>query len=61
MGMKLDNGSVVSNAKENKSVFGPHFQNQIVLDNHRPVNLSVLELMQPRCCLTSIDKSIAFA
>ncbi len=36
MAMKLDNGDLASNAKENMSVFSMHFHK--VLNNHRPVD-----------------------
>jgi hypothetical protein len=42
MSMHLKNGKLASNAKENMSVFEAHFNK--VLNNHRPVNLTVLDL-----------------
>ena len=43
MAMKLENGDLASNAKENMSVFSLHFHK--VLNNQRPVNEFVLELI----------------
>ena len=58
MAMKLDNGDLTSNAKENMSVFSLHFHK--VLNNHRPVDESVLELITQKPCHTDIDTSITF-
>ena len=58
MAMKLDNGDLASNAKENMSIFSMHFRK--VLNNHRPVDDSVLELIPQRPCLTDIDTPITF-
>jgi hypothetical protein len=58
MAMKLDNGDLASNAKENMSVFSTHFHK--VLNNHRPVDDSVLELIPQKPCLTDIDTPITF-
>ena len=58
MAMKLDNGDLASNAKENMLVFSLHFHK--VLNNHRPINDSVLELINQKSCHTAIDKSITF-
>jgi hypothetical protein len=59
MSMHLESGELASNAKENMSVFGPHFTN--VLNNHRPVNYSMLDLIEQKPCLTSIDTPITFS
>jgi hypothetical protein len=56
--MKLKNGDLASNAKENMSVFSLHFHK--VLNNHRPVYESVLELITQKPCLTDIDIPITF-
>ncbi len=40
------------------SVFGMHFHK--VLNNHRPVDDSVLELIEQMPCLTTIDAPITF-
>ena len=58
MAMKLDNGDLASNAKENMSVFSVHFHK--VLNNHRPVDDSILELIPQKPCLTDIDTPITF-
>ncbi len=44
MSMQLESGDLVSIAKENMSVFGAHFQK--VLNNYRPVDYSVLYLLE---------------
>jgi hypothetical protein len=56
MSMRLANGELGSNAKKNMSVFRVHFNK--VLNNHRPVDYSVLNLLEQKPCLTSIDNSI---
>jgi hypothetical protein len=59
MSMQLESGNLASNAKENMSVFGAHFQK--VLNNHRSVDYSVLDLLKQKPCLTSIDNPITFS
>ncbi len=56
--MRLKNGKLASNAKENMSVFGMHFNK--VLNNHRPIDYTVLDLIEQKPCLTSIDTPITF-
>ncbi len=56
--MKLENQDLASNAKENMSVFGMHFHK--VLNTHRPVDDSVLDLIRQKLCLTTIDAPITF-
>jgi len=58
MAMKLENGDLASNAKENMSVFSLHFHK--VLNNYRPVHNSVLELIDQKPCHTAIDTPITF-
>jgi hypothetical protein len=58
MAMKLDTGDLASNAKENMSVFSLHFHK--VLNNHRPVDDSVLDLIDQKPRLTTIDTPITF-
>ena len=58
MAMRLDNGDLASNAKENMSVFSMHFHK--VLNNHVPVDDTVLELIPQKPCLTAIDTPITF-
>ncbi len=58
MVMKLKNRDLASNAKENMSVFSMHFHK--VLNTHRPVDDSVLNLIDQKPCLTTIDAPITF-
>jgi hypothetical protein len=58
MAMKLKNGDLASNAKENMSVFGMHFHK--ILNNHRPVDNSVPDLIKQKPCLTAINALITF-
>ena len=58
MAIKMEDGRLASNSKENMSLFGPHFDR--VYNNHRPVDLSVLENV-PQCpTLRDIDSPITF-
>ncbi len=59
MSMHLANGEPASNVKENMSVFGAHFNK--VLNNHRPVDYSVLDLLEQKPCLTLINNPITFS
>ncbi len=59
MSMRLINGELASNAKENMSVFGAHFHR--VLNNHRPVDHAVLDLLEQKPCMVSINNPISFA
>ncbi len=56
--MKLKNGDLASTAKENMSVSRMHFHK--VLNTHRPVHDSVLNLIDQKPCLTTIDAPITF-
>jgi hypothetical protein len=58
MAMKMEDGKLASNSKENMSVFGPHFDR--VYNNHRPVDLSILEEVPQRPTLHDIDSPITF-
>jgi hypothetical protein len=58
MAMKLESGNLASNTKENMSIFSMHFHK--VLDNHRPVDDLVIDLIKQKPCLTSIDTPITF-
>ncbi len=40
MTMKMADGNIATNGKENMAVFGPHFDQ--VFDNHLPVDLTIL-------------------
>jgi hypothetical protein len=55
---KPKNNDLASNAKENMSVFSKHFHK--VLNNPRPVDNSVLDLIKQKPCLTAIDAPITF-
>jgi hypothetical protein len=58
MSPHLKNGELASNAKANMSVFGMHFNK--VLNNHRPIDYTVLDLIEQKRCLTSINTPITF-
>ncbi len=60
MSMRLENGELASNAKENMSVFGTHFH-KVLNNHHRPVDQTVLDLLEQKSCMTSIDNPIRFA
>jgi hypothetical protein len=57
--MRLASGEFASNAKENMSVFGAHYTK--VLNNHRPLDYSVLDLLQHKPCMTLINNPITFS
>jgi hypothetical protein len=59
MSMCMADGELAPNAKENMSVFGAHSNK--VLNNHRPVDYSVLDLLKQKPCLTSINNPITFS
>ena len=58
MSMRLKNGKLASIAKENMSVFGMHFDK--VLNNHRPVYCSILNLLKQKPCMMVINNPISF-
>ncbi len=58
MAIKLKSGDLASNAKEKMSIFSMHFHN--VLNNHKPVDGSVLDLIKQKPCLNAIDTPITF-
>ncbi len=58
MAMKLESGNLASKAKENMSIFSMHFHN--VLNNNKPVDNSVLDLIEQKPCLTAINMPITF-
>ena len=58
MAMKLENGELASNAKENVSIFSMHFHK--ILKNQRPVGYTVLDLIEQKPCLTDINMPITF-
>jgi len=57
--MRLASGEFASNAKEKMSVLGVHFTN--MLNNHRHVDYSILNLLEQKPCMTLIDKPITFS
>jgi hypothetical protein len=58
MSMRLESGELAYNAKESMSVLGMHFTK--MLNNHRPVDYSLFDLLEQKPCLTSIDTPITF-
>ncbi len=58
MAMKMEDSTLASKAKENMSVFGMHFHK--VINNHRPVDMTVLDLIQQKPCLDAIDTPNTF-
>ena len=58
MAMKLENGNLATNGKENMEVFGPHFER--VFNNHRPVDPTILDDVPQRPTLHEIDSPITF-
>jgi hypothetical protein len=58
MAMKMANGKLATNGKENMAVFGPHFD--CVFNNHHPVNPTILANI-PQCpTLNDINSPITF-
>jgi hypothetical protein len=53
MSMCLESGKLASNATENMSVFGMHFNK--MLNNHRPVDYTFLNLIEQKPSLFAID------
>ncbi len=58
MAMKMPNGNIATNGKENISVFGPHFER--VFNNHRPVDLTILDVIAQCPVLPELDLPISF-
>jgi hypothetical protein len=58
MAMKMANGKLATNGKENMAVFGPHFGR--VFNNHCPVNPTILAHIPQRPTLHDIDSPITF-
>jgi hypothetical protein len=58
MAMKMENGKTATNSKENMAVFGPHFER--VFNNHRPVDLTILDEIPQRPILHKINSPITF-
>ncbi len=58
MAMKMPNGKIATNGKENMSVFGPHFER--VFNNHRPVDLTILDKITQCPVLSELELPISF-
>ncbi len=58
MAMKMADGKIATNGKENMAVFGPHFER--VFNNHRPVNLTILTDVPQRPTLHDLDLPITY-
>jgi hypothetical protein len=59
MAMKMTNGKLASNDKENMTVFGPHFD--CIFNNHRLIDPTILDDIPQRPILHDIDSLITFA
>ncbi len=57
MAMKMLNGNIATNGKENMSVFGPHFER--IFNNHRPVDLTILDKITQHPVLSKLDLPIS--
>jgi hypothetical protein len=58
MAMRLLDGMRATNASENMSVFGPHFNR--VFNNHRLVNSSILQHVPQRCTMWELNDPITW-
>ncbi|KAL7525760.1 hypothetical protein ACHAXR_003162, partial [Thalassiosira sp. AJA248-18] len=58
MAMKRSNGNLATNDDENMEVMQPHFQK--VFNNHRPVDLSALNLIEQRTTMWSLNDPISW-
>ncbi len=58
MAIKLLNGNIATNGKENISVFGPHFER--IFNNHCPVDLTILGKTAQCPVLPELDLPISF-
>ena len=59
MAMKMADGKLATNGKENITVFGPHFDR--VFNNYRPVDPTILDDIPQHPTLHDIDSPIIFA
>ena len=59
MAMRFPDGTLASNSSKNMAVFGPHFER--VFSNHRPVDLSILDLIPQQEQLMETDCPIIFS
>ena len=58
MAMRLKSGALAFNSRENISIFSMHFHN--ILNNNKPLNDLVLDLIEQKPCLTAIDTPFTF-
>ncbi len=58
MAMKMADGKIATNGKENTAVFGPQFER--VFNNHHPVNLTILTDVPQRPTLNDLDLPITY-
>jgi hypothetical protein len=58
MAIKMANGKLATNGKENMAVFGPHFDR--VFNNHHPVDPTILTDIPQRPTLHDINSPITF-
>jgi hypothetical protein len=58
MAIKMPNGNIANNGKENMSVFGPHFER--IFNNHCPVDLTILDEITQHPVLSKLDLPISF-
>ncbi len=56
--MKMPNGNIATNRKEDMSVFGPHFK--CVFNNHCPVDLTILGKITQSSVISELDLPISF-
>ncbi len=56
--MRLKSGALAFNSRENISIFSMHFHN--ILNNNKPLNDLVLDLIEQKPCLTAIDTPFTF-
>jgi hypothetical protein len=56
--MKMENGELATNGKENMAVFDPHFDH--IFNNHCPLNPTILANIPHRPILHNIDSPITF-
>ncbi len=56
--MKMADGKIATNGKENMAVFSPQFER--VFNNHRPVDLTILTDVPQRPTLHDLDLPITY-
>jgi hypothetical protein len=60
MAMKMANGKLATNGKENMAVFGPHFDHVFNFNNHCPVDPTILTDIPQHPTLHDINSPITF-